>query len=82
MWIWNAYSSKDLAGMTQGGIAFGGWGISGVGGSYGAGGCGESRISGPIEKPTESLAITFGAGFGWGGGFLRADINTTVLLCF
>jgi len=78
IWIWNAYSSSDLAGLTEGAIASGGKGIVAAGGSYSAGGCG-NPITGPISNPSPSKAITFGAGVGGGAGYIIGGCKTTVL---
>lgn len=80
IWIWNAYSSNDLAGLTEGFIASGGKGFVTAGGSLSAGTCG-NPITGPISNPSPSRAITAGAGGGAGAGYIIGGCKTTVLSC-
>ena len=80
IWIWNAYSSNDLAGLTEGFIASGGKGFVAAGGSLSAGTCG-NPITGPISNPSPSRAITAGAGGGAGAGYIIGGCKTTVLSC-
>jgi len=81
MWVWGAFTPEDLAGMTEGGVAFGGVGLAAVGGSYSPGGCEGNRVTGPIDRPSSSSGLVYGVGIGAGAAYLLGGCRTTVLSC-
>ena len=80
VWISGARSPGELAGQTPGGVAFGGAGFAGVGGSYGPG-TGMDIGNRPLKNPSSSSAVTYGAGGGLGAGYFIGGCATTVLSC-
>ena len=83
IWIWNATTSNDLEGTVNAGIAYAGWGLSGVGGSYGGGGCSKNIIGNKdLPNPSNSSSVNFGAGLGGGVGYFIGNLTTKVLHCW
>jgi len=83
IWIGGATNSSDISGRTGGGVAFGGAGITGVGGGASSGPVPfpVNPPPTPVPPPPPSSSVNYGAGLGLGGGYIVGACETVVLSC-
>ncbi|WP_245693503.1 RHS repeat domain-containing protein [Deferrisoma camini] len=74
IWISGVYDTKGFSGRSSTGIIFGGVGIAGVGGTY------------PLHsrhgiQHAKNASVSYGVGFGLGGGWLQLTCSKNIVSC-